>query len=352
MRRSYQARQLTKYAEDDGQHLSAHHAWSRDAKTIVYVRGDAANRAGENPNPTSDPAGRGTERCGASLSVDGGEPGQKSAWAARLRFHRARRSALVSLRRGQNLLRASLGDCEGAEAVGDPAAAARRPLRWSPDGAKLAFVSNRGDHAFIGVYEIASKDLRWLGASVDQDGNPSWSPDGSRIAFTALPSGQRPALFAPERSAIPWSVWVADVASGKCKRGLARRRRRGQRVSRGCRRRSTDVGRRRPHRFSVGTRWLASPVFDCTQTAGDAVVVTPGQLRVEYATLSHDRRELIFNSNQDDIDRRHLWRDAGQRRQALSHVPPAQASNGCRNSRSTANPSRICAPMQNIQHKR
>src|SRR4030095_9296271 len=50
-------------------------------------------------------------------------------------------------------------------------------LRWSPDGAKLAFVSNRGDHAFIGVYEIASKDLRWLAARGDQDGSASRAAD-------------------------------------------------------------------------------------------------------------------------------------------------------------------------------
>ena len=31
-------------------------------------------------------------------------------------------------------------------------------LTWSPDGAKLAFVSNRdGDHSFIGVYDVKTK---------------------------------------------------------------------------------------------------------------------------------------------------------------------------------------------------
>src|SRR5262249_10138988 len=67
----YRAGQLTKYAKDDGQRLSSI-AWSSDGKTIVYVRGDSANRAGENPNPTSDPGG--AEQALWRISVDGGEP--------------------------------------------------------------------------------------------------------------------------------------------------------------------------------------------------------------------------------------------------------------------------------------
>src|SRR5206468_3425620 len=42
-------------------------------------------------------------------------------------------------------------------------------LRWSPDGSKLAFVSSRGDHGFVGVYDVATKALKFLDASVDDD---------------------------------------------------------------------------------------------------------------------------------------------------------------------------------------
>jgi Tol biopolymer transport system component len=30
-------------------------------------------------------------------------------------------------------------------------------LRWSPDGSKLAFTSRRGDHGFIGVFDVTTK---------------------------------------------------------------------------------------------------------------------------------------------------------------------------------------------------
>jgi dipeptidyl aminopeptidase/acylaminoacyl peptidase len=37
-------------------------------------------------------------------------------------------------------------------------------------------------------------------------------------------------------------------------------------------------------------------------------VLTPGAFEVEYVSLAPDRRTLLYNSNQDDIDRRDLWR--------------------------------------------
>ena len=85
-------------------------------------------------------------------------------------------------------------------------------LRWSPDGARLALVSNRGLHSFVGVYDAASRRLTWMDPGVDQDGEPAWSPDGRQLAFLRLPTGFTPRLFVAEREGEPWSVRVADVA--------------------------------------------------------------------------------------------------------------------------------------------
>jgi dipeptidyl aminopeptidase/acylaminoacyl peptidase len=40
---------------------------------------------------------------------------------------------------------------------------------------------------------------------------------------------------------------------------------------------------------------------------GAAKLLTPGDFEVEFVSLSPDRRQVVFASNQDDIDRRHLW---------------------------------------------
>jgi dipeptidyl aminopeptidase/acylaminoacyl peptidase len=43
-------------------------------------------------------------------------------------------------------------------------------------------------------------------------------------------------------------------------------------------------------------------------SGGAATLLTPGSFEVEDVTLANDRHSVIFSSNQDDVDRRHLWR--------------------------------------------
>src|SRR5256885_1758097 len=67
----YRGRQVTAYAEDDGQEIAGVE-WTPDAKTIVYVRGGGANSRGEYPNPTSVTAG--VEQAVWASAVTGGTP--------------------------------------------------------------------------------------------------------------------------------------------------------------------------------------------------------------------------------------------------------------------------------------
>jgi dipeptidyl aminopeptidase/acylaminoacyl peptidase len=49
-------------------------------------------------------------------------------------------------------------------------------------------------------------------------------------------------------------------------------------------------------------------LFSVPVDGGKAVHLTPGPFEVEYVSLSANGQDIIFNSNQDDIDRRHIWR--------------------------------------------
>jgi hypothetical protein len=50
----------------------------------------------------------------------------------------------------------------------------------------LAFVSDRTDHSFIGVFDPAARTLRYLDPSADRD--QMWSADSRSFAFIRIPA--------------------------------------------------------------------------------------------------------------------------------------------------------------------
>src|SRR5439155_823690 len=203
----YAGRVVTAYAEDDGQEVGDLR-WTPDTRAIVFVRGGSPNEKGEYPNPHSLVAG--VEQAVWVVPVAGGSPRRIGEGHAPAVSPKGDHVAL--LRRGQ-VWWASLADTLPAEQL-IHARGTARSLRWSPDGSKLAFVSDRGDHAFVAVYDVATKTLRFLDPSVDSDADPVWSPDGRRIAFLRNPAGAERLPFTPQRAGQPWSIRVAEVASG------------------------------------------------------------------------------------------------------------------------------------------
>jgi dipeptidyl aminopeptidase/acylaminoacyl peptidase len=299
---SYRSRQLTQYDDDDGQELSTPQ-WTPDASAIVYVRGDGAE--GET-HPVPNPAwfAMGAHQQIWTISAAGGEPrliadGHSPAIAPDGK-------SLVYLCKGQ-IWSASL-DAKGPKpeqllqlrgSVGD--------LRWSPDGARLAFVSNRDDHSFIGVYTLAGKSILYLEPSTDFDTGAGWSPDSRHIAFLRVPSVRDAILFEPHRTGPPWSIRIADVASAKS-REIWR----------------ADDGPGSVYRESDSQdqlHWMAGDhivfpwehdgwlhFYTVPAAGGTAALLTPGDFEVEHVNTSGDGKTLVFDSNQGDIDRRHIWK--------------------------------------------
>jgi len=140
----FKARRLTSYLEEDGQELSSLE-FSADGNTIVYTRGAGKNRAGQSPNPTSNPAGQ--EQAVFQILWLGGDP-QKidTGHGAQI----SNRKICAYTRDGELWLASLDGKEKPVQLV---ARGTNSDQRWSPDGSKLAFVSVRGDHSFIGIYE-------------------------------------------------------------------------------------------------------------------------------------------------------------------------------------------------------
>src|SRR5258708_29966699 len=179
---SFQARRLTPYLEDDGQPISDLN-FSDDANTIVYVRGEGKNSAGQFPNPTSNPAG--AEQAVWSISWNGGGPKKVDVGDSP---KTSAKGVIAYVRDDQLYL--SPGD-----SIDKPyhlvVRGQNHSEEWSPDGSQLVFVSTRGDHSFIGLYNVDAKTVRFLAPSADTDSDAVWSLDGKRIAFVRRPAEAR-----------------------------------------------------------------------------------------------------------------------------------------------------------------
>src|SRR5437762_11869179 len=49
-------------------------------------------------------------------------------------------------------------------------------------------------------------------------------------------------------------------------------------------------------------------LYSIAMEGGTQQLLTPGNFDVEDVALSEDKRSILYTSNQNDIDRRHIWR--------------------------------------------
>jgi dipeptidyl aminopeptidase/acylaminoacyl peptidase len=309
----YMARQLTHYSDDDGIELGDV-AWSADAQQIAFVRGgdfEATSKLGA--NPALLPEGNDQNIWLVSLRPGAAsEPVKIAAGRSPLFTHDG--AALVYLSGGQiwNIkLDAPARKAKSEAAKPEQLLHTRgniESLRLSPDGARLAFVSERGDHSFIGVYDFAAKALTYLDPSTDNDQEPAWSPQSDRIAFLRSSTGNDDYEFAPHRdAALPWSIRIADVKTGQSREVWKAAAGQGSLFH--------GLASANQLYWAVGDRivfpseldgWLH--LYAVPVGGGTASLLTPGEFEVEHAALSADRTALVFSSNQGDIDRRHIWK--------------------------------------------
>ena len=296
---SAQARPITAFTEDDGFDIGEL-AWSPDTKSIAFTRAETLEDEAPT-NVTSSPEGPKPREVWV-ISTAGGAPHKLGAG------HSASfspdGSQVVFVDKKRVLAAAVSGEGEARALIVD--AGNVGSLNWSPDGKRLAFVSHRGSHSLIGVYELASRAIVWMQPSLDYDSSPAFSPDGARIAFIHVLAEKIPPGFLSRRSGRPWSVWTADVKTGE-----------GRRVW------IADAGSGsvfQPTLSEENLFWTSHDelVFPWEKTGwlhlyavpprgGAARALTAGKFEVTHVAFSHDRKRLVYSSSQDDTDRMHIW---------------------------------------------
>jgi dipeptidyl aminopeptidase/acylaminoacyl peptidase len=317
---NFAARQLTQYKEDDGQEVSNVH-FSSDGSTIIYVRGGNQNQAGEVPNPTSDPEG--VDQAVWAVSWAGGAPRKIDAGRNPVVSPHPPAAAAVAYVKENQIWIAPLAGLRKPQQV--IARGQNGTLRWSPDGRYLAFASNRGSHSLIGIYDNRSRSVRYISPSIDRDTQPRWSLDGKSLAFIRTPAragGGGPGSFltAPDQPR-PWSIWVADAASGK-----AREVWKSPETLEGSI--PTMAGEALLNWVADGRIVFSSEqdgwmhLYSLDPTGGSPVLLTPGNCEYEHMTFTPDRRAVVYSSNCGEIDSRQLWRVSvtGGEPQAITEI--------------------------------
>ena len=308
-------RQVTQFTADDGQELTQL-AFTPDGSTLVFVRGgdhDGNWPATGNlqPNPAADPAEPKITLWRAGLA-----PGAKAAKITEGDEPLLSAKGDMAFLRDGQVWTAKLkvtGEADNVRrAFFDRGKA--RDLAWSPDGSRLAFVSRREGHSLIGVWQPGGSALAYLAPSTMSDGDPVWSPDSKRIAFTRRAAGLDgyAGFLAGKAEPEPWSIWVAEVASGTGRRVWA--------SATTLRASYPDVtGGANLHWagdrlvfLSAETNW--QQLYSVPAAGGGAQRLTGDGFMVEHVAPTADGNGIVFSANtgttQDDDTRRHVFRVA------------------------------------------
>src|SRR5262249_22344621 len=168
---------LTNFADDNGVEISDLQI-SDDGSIVAFMRGTQPNRDGWVANPTQNP--RGADRTIWAARTAGGAPWKIGEGTSP---EPSPDGMSVVFAKGGQIYRNAVA----AAAAGSARTKSETPfirawgtngagLKWSPDGTHIAFVSDRVDHSFIGVYDVRTRELKFLSPSVDHDTSPTWSP--------------------------------------------------------------------------------------------------------------------------------------------------------------------------------
>jgi dipeptidyl-peptidase 4 len=341
---------ITRHLEDDGVDLSSLRL-SDDGAVVVFVRGHAPNRAGWVANPLSNPDG--ATRTIWAARTSGGAPWKVAEGGNPVLAPDGRAVLYV---KDSQIYRAAISDAKTTAMSGEDkpfitAWGENGDPVWSPDATRVAFVSRRGDHTLIGVYDVAARKVAWVSPSVDHDTSPTWSPDGKRLAFIRRPGtpfglqtqsgasgignppgpgarqGGQPRGSEPRvESAIPGltratfrggytlSFWVAEIPGSL------------QREDGSIQAPAREVWHTAPDDESFARvtsiqwakdhlvfqaepeEWIRYYSVPASGSSGAPTALTPGEGMVETASLSSDGAFLFYGTNAGDIDRRHVWK--------------------------------------------
>ena len=293
----YIAVKETQYTMDDGIEISQLLFYGSD---LIFVRGSSPNREGEFPNP--------------SLAADGTD---QAIFLSRDKKVQKLTEGSAPLLRGELMYFINKGQvyeynftdalvCNLFTTRGEIGS-----LRLSPDQNKLAFISNRRDHAFLGIYDFNDQSIIYPDPTVDIDRYPVWSPESNQVAVLRMPYDPG-LMFVSKLEAQPFSIRLINFEEGKSKTLWKAEEGQG----------SAFYGFSSEQQlFWMANNELLFPwekegwlhLYSLPSKGGKAKLLTPGNLEIQHVNQSPDRSSFLFSSNQGDINRQHIGQWKGSK---------------------------------------
>ncbi|HKU67841.1 MAG TPA: prolyl oligopeptidase family serine peptidase [Candidatus Baltobacteraceae bacterium] len=304
-------RMLWTSGTDDGQEISDV-SISNDGTYVVYVRG-GDHDANWPERPWPDPDLRNTQEAHMqviSLSTSGGQPKVIADGDAPAISPDNARVAFVHDGDGKVWIAPLDGSKEAAQYFFDRGNDS--DLTWSSDGEALAFTSDRGDHAFIGVYRDDKTPLVFLAPSTSRDFSPQWSPDGKQLAFVRIDGDGGPPQDPLKQYPLPWTIMVADARSGSGHEAWNSGDTLRDSLPEIHGPQLRWVAGNRLAFISERTNWPHLYVVSASGSHAAARLLTPGNFMIEDTAVSPDLRTLYYTADTGNLpgddDRRHIFR--------------------------------------------
>ncbi len=292
---------LTNYTADDGQDIGQLH-WTPDARAVLYTRGGDLEFLGRpDPNPAADPAG--VEQA-IWIAAPGEAPRKLAAGHSPAISPKGDRFAYL-LRR-PDLERPAHESWRRCAAGSRASRSHRRPTPLVP-GRRKARLRER-PHAITPSSRFTIFPRSPSAISIPAPtGTPT--PRGRRTANSSPSPAPRRAEVGVDAAAAPASGPFASLASPMApavRSGRQTQARAAPSMPWSPKISSSGppaIGSSSPGKRKGGPTFTPSPL-----EGGTAVPLTPGNFEVEHVAYSDDGKQIVYSSNQDDIDRRHLWR--------------------------------------------